>query len=220
MSEQTNWIDISVPLRTGMVHWPGDPEPSFERILEIEHGSEVNVTLCRMTAHTGTHMDAPCHFLPVAMGIDRFPIETGIGRARVISISPECSSVGRTELENRGIRRGDRLLLKTRNSDKRWDNLNFQTDFVAINSTGAQFLAEAGVSLVGVDYLSVGGFQSDGAETHRHLLMAGIWIVEGLDLTAVDEGEYELVCLPLRIEGSDGSPARVVLRSLAVAKTP
>lgn len=212
LATQERWIDISVPLATGMVHWPGDPAPSFERISEMEQGEDANVTLCRMTAHTGTHMDAPKHFLAAGEGIDRFPLEVGIGRARVLSLSVGLRAIGRTELEGKDIQPGERVLLKTRNSERRWDNRDFQTDFVALNASGAAFLRNAGVVLVGVDYLSIGLFEADGVETHRILLGAGIWIVEGLNLASVEEGEYDMVCLPLPISGADGSPARVVLR--------
>ena len=206
------WIDISVPLTTGMVHWPGDPEPSFARISEIERGEEANVTLCRMTAHTGTHMDAPNHFLPGSEGIDRFPLELGIGRARVLAMPDAVRAIGRAELEAQNLQRGERVLFKTRNSERRWHNREFRPDFVALNASGAVFLRDAGVVLVGVDYLSIGLFEADGAETHRTLLGAGIWIVEGLNLAGVGSGEYDMVCLPLRMEGADGSPARVALR--------
>ncbi len=212
MAETAKWMDVSVPLRTGLVHWPGDPEPTFELISEIERGSEANVTLCRMTAHTGTHMDAPAHFLAGREGIDHFPLETGIGPARVITMPAECDSIGRSQLEGLQIGPGSRVILKTRNSNKSWFNAEFDPGFVALNASGAEFLAANGVSLLGVDYLSVGRFQADGAETHRILLGAGIWVVEGLNLIDVQDGEYDLVCLPLRIEGADGSPARVVLR--------
>ena len=212
--EKRKWLDVSVVLRTGLVHWPGDPEPTFERISELEHGAEANVTLCRMTAHTGTHMDAPCHFLAGQAGIDAFPLDVGIGKARVISVPDDCSAIGAAELEGAGIERGDRVLLKTRNSKQRWQDLEFETGFVAVNASGARFLAQAGVILVGVDYLSVGLFSGDGPETHRTLLSAGVWIVEGLDLSSIADGHYELICLPLRIAGADGSPARVALRAL------
>jgi arylformamidase len=195
-----------------MVHWPGDPEPSFERISEIENGAVANVTLCRMTAHTGTHMDAPNHFLARASGIDEFPLEVGIGRARVITMAPEVRAIGAGELKDKGIGGGDRVLLKTRNSDRRWDDREFQPAFTALNASGATFLKDVGVALVGVDYLSIGLFEADGEETHRTLLGARIWIVEGLDLARVGDGEYDMVCLPLRIGGCDGSPARVALR--------
>jgi arylformamidase len=212
MQEESNWIDISVPLNTGMVHWPGDPEPNFGRISEIEAGAAANVTFCRMSAHTGTHMDAPCHFLAGANSIDTFPLNVAIGPARVLVLPAECAVIGRRELEGTGIERGERLLLKTRNSTKRWDNLEFQRDYVALDASAAHFLVNAGVTLVGVDYLSVGVFEGDGPETHKTLLGAGVWIVEGLNLSRVEEGRYDLVCLPLPIAGSDGSPARVVIR--------
>jgi arylformamidase len=206
-----NWIDVSVPLSSGMAHWPGDPEPSFERISEISQGAAANVTMCRMTAHTGTHMDAPCHFLDGEGGIDRFPLALAVGPARVIEI-PGAPVVGRAQLESKNIQPGERVLFKTRNSNRRWDNQDFDTGFVAFDASGARFLADRRVSLVGVDYLSVGLFQGDGVETHQILLKSGIWILEGLNLAAAPEGEYELICLPLRIAGCDGSPARAILR--------
>ena len=209
-NDQT-WIDISVPLASGMVHWPGDPEPSFERISEIGQGAAANVTMCRMTAHTGTHMDAPCHFLEGKDGIDRFPLSLATGPARVIAV-PGASTLGRAQLEPKNISPGERVLFKTRNSERRWDNQDFETGFVAFDASGARFLVERGVSLVGVDYLSVGLFQGDGAETHQVLLGGGVWVLEGLNLSGVPEGEYELICLPLRIAGCDGSPARAILR--------
>lgn len=213
------WIDVSIPLRTGIVHWPGDPEPTFERISEIGHGSEANVTLCRMTAHTGTHMDAPCHFIEGGASIDQFPLEAGIGLARVVTVPEACNSIGLSELEPAAIRHGERILLKTRNSNVRWAAQEFRSDFVAVTSAGARHLAERGALLVGVDYLSVGLFEGDGAETHRTLMSAGIWIVEGLDLSAVADGQYDLICLPLRIAGSDGSPVRAALRARHNAAT-
>jgi arylformamidase len=209
----SEWIDISVPLRTGLVHWPGDPEPTFERISEIEQGAEANVTFCKMTAHTGTHMDAPCHFIGGAAGIDQFPLQVGIGPARVVTVPSGCSAVGQSELEAVGVERGDRILLKTRNSRAQWHEQDFKTDFVGVNASGARYLRDRGARMIGVDYLSVGLFEGDGAETHKTLLSGGVWIVEGLDLANVEEGEYDLVCLPLRIVGSDGSPVRAALRT-------
>ncbi len=212
MSNMNAWIDVSVPLQTGMVHWPGDPDVSFRRISEIAQGSNANVTACEMPVHTGTHMDAPCHFIEGAHGIDQFPLQVGIGPAKVIQIDSKVRMIGRAELEEKGIRRGERVLLRTRNSEHPWYNQPFRTDYTAINASGAEFLARTRVALVGVDYLSVGLFESDGPETHRILLGAGIWIVEGLALGTVQEGDYEMICLPLRIVGSDGSPARVALK--------
>jgi arylformamidase len=212
MSNTDKWIDVSVPLQSGMVHWPGDPNVAFRRISEIGPGVDANVTVCDLPAHTGTHMDAPCHFLTGKSGIDQFPLDVGIGAAKVIRMDSGVKVIGRAELEGRGIGPGERVLFRTNNSDERWHDQPFRTDYVGINATGAEFLVQSGVALVGVDYLSVGVFKGDGADTHRILLGAGIWIVEGLALGSVPEGKYEMICLPLRIVGSDGSPARVALR--------
>lgn len=216
MSDEQRWLDISVPLHSGMVHWPGDPAPNFERIAEIDGGADANVTFCRLSAHTGTHMDAPCHFLSGAGGMDSFPLETGIGPARVIVMPPECAVVGARELEGQNLQRGERVLVKTRNSSKRWDDLDFQRDYVGLNASAAEYLVNVGIALVGVDYLSVGVFDGDGPLTHKTLLGAGVWIVEGLNLSLVEAGNYDFVCIPLPISGSDGSPARVAVRPRAL----
>ncbi len=212
MAAQSNpWIDVSVPLTTGMAHWPGEPAPSFELISDIHNGAVANVTMCRMVAHTGTHMDAPHHFLQDGKGIDSFPLEFGIGRARVIDV-PGVGKVTRKELEGKGIQAGDRVLIKTRNSQLAWTTLEFQESYVGIDSSAGQFLVDAGVVLVGVDYLSVGVYEGDNPETHTILLGGGVWIIEGLALGHISEGVYDMICLPLRIAGCDGSPVRAVLR--------
>jgi arylformamidase len=206
-------MDISVPLTSGMVHWPGEPAPSFELISDIQTGSDANVTLCRMVAHTGTHMDAPRHFLKDGKGIDSFPLDYGIGRARLIE-APDVDIVTRKELAGKGIQSGERILIKTRNSRLKWTTLDFQEDYVGIDSSAARFLVDAGVVLVGVDYLSVGTYRGDNAETHGILLSGGVWILEGLALAGVGAGIYDMICLPLRITGCDGSPVRAIVRPL------
>ena len=206
------WMDISVPLRTAMVSWPGDPEPILERISEIERGDMVNVTFLRLTAHTGTHMDAPCHFLAGKEGIETFPLEVGVGPARVLQVPRSFSSIPPEFLEDKKIQKGDRILFKTKNSDDRWDLKEFKRDFTGLSASAAQYLVDQGVQLVGIDYLSIGVFDGDGPETHHILLGAKVWILEGLNLADVEEGSYDLICLPLRITGSDGSPARAILK--------
>lgn len=206
----SGWIDISVPLRDGMVHWPSDPAVSIKRARDMDRGDDINLSAVSMGAHTGTHMDAPLHFINGAVGIDRVPLETVIGRARVIQIT-DAVAVTPEELEKHRIRRGERLLFKTRNSPRAWQTPGFAEDFVYISDAAADFLVERGVSLVGVDYLSVGSARG-GAYVHRTLLGGGIWVIEGLDLTLAAPGSYEMVCLPLRISGGDGAPARVVIR--------
>lgn len=206
-----DWIDVSVPLKSGMVHWPDNPPVVIERMLDINHGDTANVSKMSLGAHTGTHMDAPVHFLPHGIGIDQMPLTAAMGRARVIEIG-DPESIKPVELVAHAIQRGERILFKTLNSQRCWHTNDFVKDFVYISHEAAQYLATVGIQTVGVDYLSVGGFKVDGPETHRALLEAGIWIIEGLDLAQAHPGIYDLVCLPLRIVGGDGAPARAILR--------
>jgi arylformamidase len=215
MSVHSEWIDISVPLRNGMVTWPGDA--AFERTstLEIATGSQCNLSQISTTAHIGTHMDAPRHYLAGAAGIETMPITASMGRARVIRIrDPEV--IRTSELEPHHLAKGERVLFKTENSGRCWKTDHFLEKYIYIEPEAAAYLAARGVQTVGVDYLSVGGFASGGPETHRILLQAGIWIIEGLMLEHVEPGEYELICLPLKIMGGDGAPARAVLRKLTL----
>jgi arylformamidase len=205
------WIDISVTLRTGMVHWPGDPRASISHALDMERGDPCTVSLLEMGAHTGTHMDAPAHFVRGGIGIDQMPLDTAIGSARVIPIR-DRQSIKTDELVRHSIRRDERVLFKTHNSDHCWDTDRFVEDFVYLSAPAAQYLAERQVRLVGIDYLSVGGFFADGKETHQALLGAGIWIIEGLNLSGVQPGRVQLVCLPLKIAGADGAPCRAIVR--------
>jgi arylformamidase len=209
-----DWIDVSIPLKSGMVHWPGDPEVKVDRVLAIERGDQANVSSISMGSHTGTHMDPPFHYVPGGVTLDQMPLDTAIGPARVIEIE-DPQSAKPAELARHDIEPGERILLKTRNSTRAWSTDNFFADFVYISRPGAEYLAERGVRLVGVDYLSVGGFYADGDEIHKTLLGAGIWILEGLNLAAVEPGHYELVCLPIRILHADGAPARAALRPIA-----
>ena len=204
------WIDVTVPLRAGMVQWPGDPPVEIERALRLDRGDEVNLTRLSMSAHAGTHIDAPVHFLAGGTGIDAMPPAAMIGPARVIGIrDPEA--IRPEELAPHRLRRGERVLFKTRNSERRGANA-FVPDFVHVTAEAARHLADAGVLLVGIDYLSVGGYEKDGGEPHRALLSAGIWILEGLDLSRVPAGDADLICLPLLLPGADGAPARALVR--------
>jgi len=209
----SKWMDISVPLRSGMVHWPGDAPPSMDRLADMDKGDVCNARMMHMSAHTGTHMDAPLHFLRDGMSIDQMPAEATIGPARVIQIR-DLNVIGRDELEKCDIRAGERLLFKTANSTRCWKCRHFLKEFVHVNAEAARYLVERRVSTIGVDYLSVGAYAGDGVETHQILLSAGVWIIEGLDLSAVAPGEYEMVCLPLKIAGGDGAPARAFLRNI------
>jgi arylformamidase len=166
-----------------------------------------------MGVHTGTHMDAPRHFIQDAPTIDEMPLDATVGPARVIQIQ-DRTCIRREELERHELVADERILFKTANSDHLWNKDEFDEDFIFVERGAAEYLAECGVRTVGVDYLSVGGFKQDAVETHAALLGAGIWVIEGLDLSGVEPGMYDLICLPLKMMGSDGSPARAILRSI------
>lgn len=211
LTAKNGWLDVSVRLHSGMVHWPDNPPVEIERMLDIEHGDVANVSKISMGSHTGTHMDAPLHFVRRGSGLDDMPLDAAMGRARVIEIE-DPESVKPAELDRHEIHRGERILFKTRNSARDWPRQPFMEDFVYVSQEAARHLAAWRVRTVGIDYLSVGGFRKDGVETHQALLEAGIWVIEGLDLSGVEPGEYELICLPVKIEDSDGAPARAILR--------
>jgi arylformamidase len=206
------WIDISVPIYSGMVHWPDNPPVLIERIMDLAHGDAANVSKIELGAHTGTHMDAPRHFLADGPGLDEMPLDATIGPARVINID-HPTTILPAELKTHNLQAGERVLFRTHNSEHCWKTDQFVEDFVYISAAAAQYLVEKQVRTVGIDYLSVGGYVYDGVETHQILLSAGIWLIEGLNLSAVKPGNYELVCLPLRVTGADGAPARAILRS-------
>ena len=209
----SGWIDVSVTLKDGMVTWPGDPPVRISHALSMERGDPSTVSLLGMGAHTGTHMDAPAHFVRGGTGIGDIPLDASIGPARVIPIR-DRTSIQPDELEGHSIQHGDRVLFKTHNSEHCWDTDRFVEDFVYISEAAAEYLAERQVRLIGVDYLSVGGFHADGVKIHQTLLNAGIWIIEGLNLKQVPPGWVDLVCLPLKILGGDGAPARALVRPM------
>ena len=207
------WIDVSVPLRTNMVRWPGDPPVRIERVLDFELGHGVAVSRLDMGTHTGTHIDAPAHFVPNGASLDAMPFAATVGRARVVAIR-DSRMITPEELAKHHVRRGERVLFRTSNSSRCWHTDDFVEDFVHVTPAAARFLVERGVRTVGVDYLSAGGWGSGGEETHRVLLEAGIWIIEGLNLARVRPGSYDLICLPLRVHGGEGAPARALVRPL------
>jgi arylformamidase len=205
------WTDISVPLKTGMAHWPSDPPVSIERIMDVARGDSHTLSQISMGSHAGTHIDAPLHFNVNGTTIDRMPLDIAVGEARVIEVSDK-ESVKKENLFPYDIKPGERILIKTQNSPGAWQAGEFIEDFVYLSRDAAAFLGERKIRLLGVDYLSVGGYKKNGGDTHRLLLNAGVWIIEGLDLSAIGPGRYELVCLPLRIFNGDGAPARAIVR--------
>lgn len=209
----TEWIDISVPLKTGLAHWPGDPDVQIQRFLHIDQDG-CNASKIAMSAHTGTHVDARRHFVPDGEGVEQLPLDGLIGPVRVIAIE-HPQRVTADELLGHNLQAGERVLFRTRNSQRPGIYQgDFVTDFVALDQTAARHLVERQVQTVGIDYLSIGLYEGDGVLTHQILLGARVCILEGLDLSKVLPGKYELVCLPLLLAGADGAPARAVLRPL------
>jgi arylformamidase len=204
--------DVTLTISPGMPVWPGDPPVVLEQVESMDRGGHANVSKLGCSVHTGTHVDAPHHFLNDGRTVEGLDLEILTGPAEVVRIPDPVRLVTGDVLEQAGIRAGTRrLLLKTSNS-KFWQEGSgrFQKEFTAISPDGAEWLIQAGIELVGVDYLSVAPF-GQGTPTHRLLLGQGIILVEGLDLSHVEVGVYDLYCLPLKIAGSDGAPARVIL---------
>jgi arylformamidase len=193
-------IDVSVPIRTGMVTYPGDPRVLLERVSSIPEGAVANLTRIDMGAHSGTHVDAPVHFIEGAPGAEQLPLDALLGPCVVV----ETAGLAESDVA-RAPHGVERVLFKTPNSGL-WARDEFSDDFARLDGAAARLLRDRGVSLVGVDYLSVGD-----EEAHHVLLEAGVVPVEGLDLRGVEPGEYFLVCAPLKLVGSDGAPARVLL---------
>ncbi len=203
--------DISVGMTPEMPVWPGDPPVILERTAAIADGANANVSRLSCSVHTGTHVDAPLHFLEGERAVDALSLKVLIGRAYVVDL-PEAKVLDAGTLEAAGIPpRTRRVLFKTRNSQN-WarGERKFDEGFVGVDASGAQWLVRKGVQLVGVDYLSVAPYKQS-RPTHEILLGAGVVVVEGLDLSKVSQGRYMLYCLPLRLEGSDGAPARAIL---------
>jgi arylformamidase len=203
-------IDVSVPLDPGLPTYPGNVPFRIEALKQLASGGSSNLSTLHMSAHTGTHVDAPRHFYDDGIGADAIPLDLLIGAARVIEIT-SARAIGADELAIAGLAGELRVLIKTRNSEL-WNSPVFHHDYAGLTEAGARYLVGRGVKVVGVDYLSVEEFRKPGAPAHHALLGGGAIIIEGLDLRGVEPGAYEMYCLPLRIVGADGAPARVVLR--------
>jgi arylformamidase len=202
--------DISLTLRQRMPVYPGEPTPVIEPLKQMERGDFCNVSRLTIATHTGTHIDAPLHFLPGATSVDRLPVDVLVGPALVVQMAV-AQEITAADLEAAAIPPGtERLLFKTRNS-RLLDDDDFRRDFVYLTLDAARWLVERGVRLVAIDYLSVEQMDAQPNIVHQTLLRAGVIIVEGVDLREVAPGPYLLACLPLKIDGADGSPVRAVL---------
>jgi arylformamidase len=206
--------DVTVAISERMPVWPGDRSVRIEHLESIHRGDPANVSRLHLGSHTGTHVDAPRHFLPQGLTVDKLPLDLLVGPALVAEVEPgEELAISPRELARVPLPKDTaRLLLKTRNS-RLWENgqSEFQRDYVHLSPEAAEWLVEQGIRLVGVDYLSVEALAVEEHRVHHTLLGAGVVIIEGLDLSRVPLGPCELVCLPLKIDGGDGAPARVVI---------
>ena len=208
-------VDISLPLTTDISAWPGSTGFELTWVDRMETGHECNNSRIACDTHIGTHVDAPFHFVNTGRTVDQIPLELLIGPCRVVYLPglPEIDieTLASLQLET-DIKR---LLLKTDNSNL-WITKakRFKKNYVYLTENGARWLVQRGISLVGIDYLSIGSF-SNGVKTHQVLLEANVVVLEGLNLSEVEAGEYELICLPLKLVGAEGAPARVLLRKKA-----
>jgi arylformamidase len=205
--------DVTVTISREMPVYPGDPQIEIKRTLLLEEGDVANVSHLSCGTHIGTHVDPPSHFVEGGIALDKLPLDVLIGPARVVDVGDvdviDAATVEKTALD--GV---TRVLFKTRNS-RLWSSPHeFQRDFVYLDADAAEILVARGVKLVGIDYLSIEMFNFEQPATHMALLSNNVIVVEGLDLSGVTAGDYELICLPIKIKDGDGGPARVVLREL------
>ncbi len=204
-------IDISVPISPAMHTYPGDPAVEIQTASAIARGDSNNSSRIVMGSHTGTHVDAPRHFIEDRLSVDKLPMDVLVGKVYVAEILT-TTQIGVNELEKASIPPDTkRIIFKTVNSKLIWKAKEFQPDYISLSGEGAQWLLRMGIRLVGIDYLSIEKFNSPHHEVHHALLDANVVILEGLNLIGVSPGEYTLCCLPLKIGGGDGAPARAVL---------
>jgi len=204
--------DVSLPISRDMPVWPGDPAVVLEQVSSMDAGAHANVSRLACGVHTGTHVDAPHHFMNDGRTVESLSLEVLVGPALLVQIPEQVKVVNADALEKAAIPSGtERLLLKTRNSHL-WEcaESEFFSGFVGISADGAKWLVQHNIRLIGIDYLSIAPYKQS-VPTHRVLLEAGVIIVEGMDLSAISPGAYTLYCLPLKLVGSDGAPARVIL---------
>jgi arylformamidase len=204
--------DISLPVSPDMPVWPGDPSVVLEQVSSMDAGAHDNVSRLACGVHTGTHVDAPHHFMNDHRTVESLSLDVLTGPVQVVQIPDEVNVVTADVLEKAAVKPGTlRLLLKTRNSQL-WERgaKEFFTGFVGISADGADWLVKNGLKLIGIDYLSVAPYKQS-IPTHRALLEVGMVILEGVNLSAIQPGLYDLYCLPLKLVGSDGAPTRVIL---------
>ncbi len=210
------WYDISVPLKQGMPYFPTDPvPPRIYRMTDRNLGGPVTMSMLEIISHTGTHIDSPLHFIEGGTTISDMPLDATIGPCQVIEIK-DPEKISAAELKRHDIKKGDRVLCKTANSPGWWQAAKFIEDYVYLDDDAADYLAEKEIVLFGLDNITIGSYRRPENIGHAHttLLGAGIYVLEGLTLDGVPQGEYELLCLPLLMYHGDAGPSRAVLRPL------
>lgn len=208
----SEWVDVTRPLRAGMIHWPTDRGFQLRAVERLGGPGTCNLSEIHTSAHVGTHVDAPRHFFDEGVDVADLPLDKLCGPATVVDYTAE-GHVAAAALAQAEIPRGDRILLRTTNTGL-WEQPVFQKHFIALTEEAARWLVEHETPLVGIDYVSIEPYHCPDHRVHRMLLAAGMVVLEGLDLTAISAGRYELVALPLKIEGGDGAPARVIVRPI------
>lgn len=209
------WQDITYSISEKMPPFPGQPDIKINKLCTIKEGHESNVTLLDFSAHTGTHMDAPLHFIDEGKDITNLPLDIAMGEGRIIHIKDDTSikveEIRKFEESYGHIRPGELVFFKTNNSQSDWSKKDFIDDYVFLSKEAAQYLVDQNIGMVGIDYLSISAGDIN-PDVHRTLLGNDCWIVEGLDLRKVEQGLYDIVCLPIKIAGADGAPARVLVK--------
>jgi arylformamidase len=216
---ESEWIDITLPLGKVIPVLPDSvsagstPASSVQRFFDVDKGDKVTMSRIEMISHDGTHIDAPLHFIRGGMTIDEMPVEVGVGPARVIEIKDE-KEITADELEPYDIKAGERILFKTKNSPRVYSVRQYTGDYVAVSLEAAKYLAEKKVRLVGLDYLTIANIVplENVGEVHTTLLENGVFILEAINLNGVEPGNYDLICLPLRLEKGDAGPCRAIIR--------
>ena len=203
------WIDVSVPIRSGMLRWPNDPSVEIRPIKALCNGDSCNLSRMTFGSHTGTHVDAPAHFVEGGRTLSEIPLEHFVGPATVFEI-PSARSIGSSHLETLDWTGVERVLFKTDNS-AHWNDGRFHEEFVYLEPEAGEFLVRRGVRLVGIDYLSIDPFRSDKHPAHFALLPHNVVVLEGLNLSRISPGRYHMAALPLNLRHADGAPTRVIL---------
>ena len=209
-------FDVTVPVSNELPTWPSDPAVEITDWRSLSAGDGANVSMLNFGAHTGTHVDAPAHFIEGAPKVESLPLDALIGEATVIEVPQDMHAIDEEFIQEHYVTGTQRVIFKTRNSAF-WNEAEpqFHTDFTYLDLPAARWLVAQGIKLVGIDYLSIEKYASEKHETHVALLSRGVVILEGLNLTGIVAGSYELICLPLRLRSNkgDGAPARAVLRT-------